>query len=111
MVLPSNGGLYYIKNAASGTQLDLNNGSFDNGTKVQGWGSADNENQKWTFRLAEMAGNDQWWFIECRASMTRLDLNNGSNRNGTKVQGWDPAWSANQMWKLIDEGGNRYRSV
>ena len=108
-VQPVHGGLYWISNAGSGTRMDLNNGSWDNGTKVQGWQAGDTENQRWTVRFAENNSGRDWYFLECRASNTRLDLNNGSGRRGTRCQGWDPVWTGNQMWRFIDEGNNRYR--
>lgn len=40
---------YQLINKASGTVLDLDNGDKGNGTKVQGWGSANVENQFWKF--------------------------------------------------------------
>ena len=62
-VQPVHGGLYWISNAGSGTRMDLNNGSWDNGTKVQGWQAGDTENQRWTVRFAENNSGIDWYFL------------------------------------------------
>ncbi|KAK6969378.1 ricin-type beta-trefoil lectin domain-containing protein [Favolaschia claudopus] len=47
-------GYYKVRNVASQNYLDIDSGSSDNGTKIQGWwGQLDgNENQLWAFEKA-----------------------------------------------------------
>lgn len=113
MVRPVHGELYYIRNVASGTRMDLNNGSSDGGTRIQGWQEGDTNNQRWTVRLAERADNIDWFWIECRASSTVLDLNNGDSGNGTPCSGYRISqWkNSNQMFRFIEDGPDRWRYV
>jgi hypothetical protein len=101
--------VYTIKNVASGTVLDLDNGKSANGTKCQGWEA---------YPKSELTYDQQWLISDVQGSVgvytlrnlrggTYLDLSNGSSTDGTKVQGWEAASSANvknQQWTITAEG-------
>lgn len=113
-VRPVNNGFYRIQNRASGTYLDLNNGDNMNGTKVQGWRRSGTAGaQKWGFCRAFNEGGVDWFIVWNWQSGTVLDLNNGSNRNGTAVQGWDQSknWVGAQLWRVDGAGGEYFTCV
>lgn len=99
---PNDGDHYIIINAASNSCLDLNNGSKSNGTSVQGWGqdfrSDKIKNQIWRMRREDR--NSPFFKLFNKASDTVLDLNDGSDGNGTKIQGWGSADVENQLWQF-----------
>jgi hypothetical protein len=102
----------YILYCRAGTHpaLDLAHGSTENGTPCQGWNDLSNSDnpfcQQWLISKV-VGGHDVYTLRNLRSGMY-LDLNHGSSHDGTKIQGWNKARSADtqthQQWKIIRVG-------
>jgi len=102
-------GVYRIVNVSSNTSLDLENGSSENGTVVQGWTSTPGEwAQYW---VIEKAPSGKYRFYN-RQSRTYLDMRYGSGENGTQVQCWSYSETDNQVWQIVPAtSGYRLKNV
>ena len=63
--------------------------------------------------MASTISNNGMYLIINSGSGTAIDLNNGGGNNGTKVQGWHPAWNSgkiqNQAWIFVDQGNSYWK--
>lgn len=79
-------------------------GSSTDGTKVQGWEKLTSEltyDQQWL--ISEVSGSTGVYTLRNLRSGTYLDLNEGSNTDGTKVQGWEMISDDKaQQWTISD---------
>ncbi|KAL7624868.1 hypothetical protein AAE478_004082 [Parahypoxylon ruwenzoriense] len=92
-------------NYGTGTCLDLTEGNSANGTPIIGFQFHGGQNQQW--RLLKNENNSVWptWVIRNVKSDTNVDLYNGGEGNGTRINGWAGAASKNpnnhQLWRLV----------
>ena len=63
--------------------------------------------------MANSIHNNAMYVIINVGSRTALDLDDGDGGNGTKIQGWEPAWDSgkiqNQIWIFNDQGNGYYK--
>ncbi|MEV8318225.1 ricin-type beta-trefoil lectin domain protein [Streptomyces sp. NPDC059900] len=86
-----------LKNAGTGTCVDVDASKSRNGTKVQGWDCTGNRNQN-------------WWYEESRGSLHTgltqdrcLDVPDGAYKEGTAVTLWNCHGGGNQ--KFVRDAG------
>lgn len=97
------GASYVIMNAQSKTIIDLENGSPEDHTKIQGWTPFFDPNDEWhrdgIWRV-EHIGDDFYTLTNVRSG-TSIDLENGSPDNGAFIQccGRDSE-NPNQGWRF-----------
>lgn len=95
---------YTVTNAHSGTVLDVDGASPDDGANVQQWAANGQANQHW--RLEETA--DGSYEIVAVHSHKALDVDGGSTDAGANVQQWRRNGGDNQRWQLAElEDGTR----
>ena len=87
-------------------------GGTEDGTQCQGWQAATNTiyifDQQWL--ITRVLGLDGFTLCNLRGG-TYLNLENGSNVNSTKVQGWSRATGGsinNQQWRIIPDSKGGY---
>lgn len=90
-------GFYRIENAWSGKSLDLTDGTFIPGTKVQQWTSSQgNANQEWS--ISSKTGGS--FTIQNVATGLMLDVAGGNIANGTQIQGYTANGTQSQRWLI-----------
>ena len=100
------GAKYMILNVASYTVVDLDNGGRGNGTKIQGWDPVW-RSDKIKAQIWKFSSEDSGYYkLFNEASGTCMDLDNGSPKNGTSIQGWGSSKVDAQLWKF-DKVANR----
>ena len=80
--IPANGPvdkhIYRIANKASKTYLDLNNGSPDNGEKIQGWSKAPSNdvalNQQFRLAIVQSGTGNTVWNVQNLRSGTYMEM-------------------------------------
>lgn len=91
-------GYYKLISQKSGKVLDVADAKKTSGTNVQQCIWTDNPAQYWRFTDA----GDGYYHITTRLnSNMRLDVNGGTDANGTNVQIWEANDSIAQKWKLV----------
>ena len=91
-------GYYYIKNVATGRNLDVNGASTNNGTVVQNWDANTTCAQRW---IVQKNGNTYRFISAC--SNKSLDITGGGDnirKNGIKIEIWDSNNSSAQRLTL-----------
>ena len=107
---PVKDGVYYIKSASGEVWLDVAGSSdFKEETKVQVWNKRTEK-----FRVKYM-GDGFYKIIEDSSGLA-LDVYNGKGEylmRGQKVQVFNTSDDTNraQLWRIVDEGGGKYRLV
>ena len=91
-------GYYRIVNAKSGKTLDVDSGNLVNGTNVQQWSSANNDNQ--LFAIGQ--NKDGTYTFINKASGLAIDVAGASVENSTNIQGYIPNGSAAQSFSLFE---------
>ncbi|KAH9482059.1 hypothetical protein JR316_0004154 [Psilocybe cubensis] len=97
--VPGQPGTYTLRNLRSGTYLDLDNASKQNGAKIQGWanvvGTSYAKDQQWKF-----IANGPYFKIQNVGSQTFIDIFEKNYTPGTKVHGWQPYPTESQDWVI-----------
>ncbi|KAH9482062.1 hypothetical protein JR316_0004157 [Psilocybe cubensis] len=91
--------------------LDLYEPTSENGTPSYIWSQSDQKealNQRWLVK--EVDGHPGIYTLRNIRTGTYLDLNEGSSKNGTKVQGWaslaGTPHAQNSQWRIIASGNH-----
>ncbi len=97
-------GIYKISTALNSNMfLDITDGSYQNGARLQLWGKNVLQQQKF-----EITYNEEGYYeIKSVNSGKLLDVKNGSNSNGTNVQQYEKNNTDYQKW-IIQDAGNGY---
>ncbi|KAI1396500.1 carbohydrate-binding module family 13 protein [Hypoxylon fuscum] len=96
-------------NYGSGTCVDLAGGETKNGTKIIGYQFHGGKNQQW--KLLKVDKSSVWptWVIRNVHTNTNMDLYNGGNDNGAKINGWaggEATTNDHQLWRLVTADTN-----
>lgn len=104
-IFVNEGNGWSIRNVASGKYLDVNGGTFSNGTNVQSWVDNDGRNQRWavtTYGTATINGT------KCQvvslgagnATTYMMDAESALTTNNTNIIIWSNNEGDNQRWAL-----------
>jgi hypothetical protein len=99
-------GIYFIQNAATGTVVDLKDGSNAQGTKIQGYQKRE-LNDSWVpaqLWVISQVGSSELYTIENTNSRTFLQLD--SNANGAPIAGFNANGNTNQQWVITRNSTN-----
>jgi len=105
-LLPS--GVYFIRNIAAGTVMDLDNYSSENGTKIQGYSKRELYDHLVGAQLWIICrdGNENVYTIQNARAGTFMDLNGANVQPGTRIQGWQGNGTEAQRWKITRNSNN-----
>ena len=98
---PAPGGFYYLINAMNGRALDA--GPARNSTPLRGMPFNGSPSQQWRFE----PGKDGRALIVSRLGKA-IDVPDGSDRDGVRLQVYEPNGDANQRFELRRVGGTGY---
>jgi hypothetical protein len=95
-IQPAGGGYFYIRSAGTGKVLSLADGSSRKGAQVIVYAQRGSDDQLWQIQSVAPA---QFKIISKYGRM--LDVPNGSDERGTRLQIWDPRDNKNQRFRLV----------
>ncbi|KAG8980814.1 hypothetical protein FRB90_007465, partial [Tulasnella sp. 427] len=107
VILPVEG-MYILKNKKSRTNLDIVNGSPQDGARIYGYEpSAEDKigSQLW---IVERDGPNETFTLRNLQSGTYVDLVGGPCSNGSPVAGYSRALSASQEWRIKERELDHY---
>ncbi len=108
------GGVYRIKNVASGKYMNVDYGIDANGTNIYQWTGDGSTEQK--FRVVYYSSTDSYMFYAmCSSNGTNrvLDVTRGSNplTSGQNIKLYNPTDPTSQEIKIVSLGSNNYKLV
>ena len=108
------GGVYRIKNVASGKYMNVDYGTDANGTNIYQWTGDGSTEQK--FRVVYYSSTDSYMFYAmCSSNGTNrvLDVTRGSNplTSGQNIKLYNPTDPTSQEIKIVSLGSNNYKLV
>ncbi|KAI0768439.1 ricin B-like lectin [Irpex lacteus] len=104
---PLEDGVYFIKNVGTGTVLDLEKGTADNGTRVIGHAKRELNDQWVPIQLWVVAktGNGDYYTVQNAKSLTYMTLTDGLAASGTPIVGHERSGD-NQHWQFTRNTAN-----
>ena len=102
-------GYYSIKSVNSGKNLDVEGGSWGNGTHVVQWDETDAANQLWSLSASEGGA----YALVSKCNGLALDLEGGVAADGTNAIVWERNGGSNQSFLLLEAAviENGYYSI